>query len=385
MLTLETEKASVEVHAEESGTLNIMVAEGETVAVGAVVGQIDAQAIAAPSKTKQHQAPPPAAKQVEPVEMAQAHPTGPQTSTATVSTSSPQVVEHKEDLRKLSPSQRHKALRGELSHKAVSSESVPVTADVAAQRTKAPIVSSAPALGVRATQNLREKVKMTPIRKTIARRLKEVQNTAAILTTFNEVDMTNVMSLRKSYQEEFVKRHGIKLGFMSFFIKACVQALRELPAVNAQIEGDHLVYQNFYNVGVAVSTDKGLMVPVIRDADALSLSELEQSLGHFAQKAREGKITPDDLSGGTFSITNGGVFGSLLSTPILNPPQSAILGMHAIQKRPIVALSGTVEVRPMMYLALSYDHRLIDGKEAVRFLVRVKQMVEDPQRLQLQV
>ncbi len=221
---------------------------------------------------------------------------------------------------------------------------------------------------------------MTRLRKTIASRLKEAQNTAAMLTTFNEVDMTHVMAARKKYQDQFVKKHGVKLGFMSFFVKAAIAALKEIPAVNAEIDGEELVYKNHYDVGVAVSTPTGLVVPVVRDADRLGFSEVEKSIATLGKKGRDGKLAMQDLIGGTFTITNGGTFGSLMSTPILNPPQSAIMGMHKIQERPMV-VNGKVEICPMMYLALTYDHRVIDGREAVTFLVRVKECIENPERI----
>ena len=223
---------------------------------------------------------------------------------------------------------------------------------------------------------------MTRLRRTIASRLKEAQNTAAMLTTFNEVDMTGVMALRERLKEDFEKKHGARLGFMSFFVKACIAGLKELPAVNAEIEGDDLVYKNYYDIGVAVGTPQGLVVPVLRDADKLGFADMEKKIGDFGRRARDGKLTLDELQGGTFTISNGGVYGSLMSTPILNPPQSAILGMHKVQDRPMV-IGGKVEIRPMMYLALSYDHRIIDGREAVTALVRIKECIEDPQRLLL--
>ncbi|MEQ1565071.1 MAG: dihydrolipoyllysine-residue succinyltransferase, partial [Myxococcota bacterium] len=229
-----------------------------------------------------------------------------------------------------------------------------------------------------------ERVPMSPLRRTIARRLVEAQQTAAMLTTFNEVDMTRILALRKQYQDKFVEKHGIKLGFMSFFVKAVIEALKEFPAVNAEIDGDDVVYKHFYDIGVAVSGPKGLVVPVVRGADRLSLAETEVTIAELATRARDNKLRIEDFEGGTFTISNGGVFGSLMSTPILNPPQVGILGMHAIQERP-VGIDGKIELRPMMYLALSYDHRLIDGREAVSFLVRVKQCVEDPQRILLDV
>ncbi len=223
---------------------------------------------------------------------------------------------------------------------------------------------------------------MTRLRKTIASRLKEAQNTAAMLTTFNEVDLTNVMALRSQYKELFEKKHGVRVGFMGFFVKACIHALREIPAVNAEIDGEELVYKNYYNIGVAVGTDRGLVVPVLRDAQELSLADIEKTINDFGKRARDGNLKLDELQGGTFTISNGGVYGSLMSTPILNAPQSGILGMHKIQERPMV-VDGKIEIRPMMYLALSYDHRIVDGKEAVTFLVRVKESLEDPQRLLL--
>ena len=223
---------------------------------------------------------------------------------------------------------------------------------------------------------------MTKLRQTIARRLKEAQNTAAMLTTFNEVDMTEILALRAKYKDLFEKKHGTKLGFMGFFVKACVQALRDVPAVNAEIDGTDLIYKNYYHIGIAVGTDKGLVVPVVRDADHLSISGIEKAISDFGKRARDGQLKIDEMQGGTFTITNGGIYGSLMSTPILNAPQSGILGMHKIQERPMV-VGGKIEIRPMMYLALSYDHRIVDGKEAVTFLVRVKEALEDPARLVL--
>jgi 2-oxoglutarate dehydrogenase E2 component (dihydrolipoamide succinyltransferase) len=229
-----------------------------------------------------------------------------------------------------------------------------------------------------------ERVRMSRLRQTIARRLKDAQNTAAMLTTFNDVDMSAVMKLRNEYKELFEKRHGTKLGFMGFFVKACIQALKEIPAVNAEIDGQDIVYKNYYHVGVAVGTDKGLVVPVLRDADLLNLAETEKRIADFGRRARDGKLSIEEMQGGTFTISNGGVYGSMMSTPILNAPQSGILGMHRIEERPVVR-AGQIVVRPMMYLALSYDHRIVDGKEAVTFLVRVKECLEDPQRFVLEL
>ena len=227
-----------------------------------------------------------------------------------------------------------------------------------------------------------ERVRMSRLRKRIAERLKLAQNTAALLTTFNEVDMTNVMALRAHHKDSFEKKHGVKLGFMSFFVKAAIVALKEIPAVNGEIDGDDVIYKNHYDIGVAVGTEQGLVVPVVRDADALSFADIEKKISELGMKARDGKLTIEDLTGGTFTISNGGVYGSLMSTPILNPPQSGILGMHKIQPRPM-AVGDKIEIRPMMYLALSYDHRIIDGREAVTFLVRIKDCIEDPQRILL--
>jgi 2-oxoglutarate dehydrogenase E2 component (dihydrolipoamide succinyltransferase) len=250
-----------------------------------------------------------------------------------------------------------------------------------------PVAQPAAAVQVRAPSPAddaarEERVKMTRLRATIARRLKDAQNTAAMLTTFNEVDMGHVMALRTQYRDLFEKKHGTKLGFMGFFVRACVQALKEIPAVNAEIDGADIIYKNYYHLGIAVGTERGLVVPVVRDCDTKSLAEIEKSIADFGRRARDGSLKIDDMQGGTFTITNGGVYGSLMSTPILNAPQSGILGMHKIQDRPMV-VGGKVEVRPMMYLALSYDHRIVDGREAVTFLVRVKECLEEPARLVL--
>ncbi len=258
-------------------------------------------------------------------------------------------------------------------------------ADVLAAIEKGAAPAPAPApepAAPRETGPREERVRMSPLRKRIAQRLKEAQNTAAMLTTFNEVDMAALIATRNQYKELFEKKHGARLGFMSFFVRACITGLKEIPSVNAEIDGDDIVYKNHYDIGVAVSAPQGLVVPVVRDADTLSLAEIEKAIADFAARARSGKLTLEELQGGTFTISNGGVFGSLMSTPILNPPQSAILGMHKIQKRP-VAVDDEIVIRPMMYLALSYDHRIIDGREAVTFLVRVKECLEDPARMLL--
>ncbi|HPQ51131.1 MAG TPA: 2-oxoglutarate dehydrogenase complex dihydrolipoyllysine-residue succinyltransferase, partial [Alphaproteobacteria bacterium] len=249
----------------------------------------------------------------------------------------------------------------------------------------APVPKPAVAAIARAAGSREEKVKMTRLRQKIAERLKEAQNTAAILTTFNEVDMSAVIEMRNEYKEKFEKKHGVKLGFMSFFVKAAIGALREIPSVNAEISGDEIIYKNYYDISVAVSTPQGLVVPVVKDCDGKSMAQIEKDIADLGSRAKDGKITVDEMSGGTFTITNGGVFGSLMSTPIINPPQVAILGMHKTMMRPMVMPNGEIKARPMMYVALSYDHRLIDGREAVTFLVRIKEALEDPQRLILDV
>jgi 2-oxoglutarate dehydrogenase E2 component (dihydrolipoamide succinyltransferase) len=248
--------------------------------------------------------------------------------------------------------------------------------------TKAAVAATPAASAPRADHPREERVRMSRIRQTIARRLKDAQNTAAMLTTYNEADMSHIMAMRSQYKELFIKKHGIKLGFMSFFVKACVQALKDVPSVNAEIDGTDIIYKNYYDISIAVGTDKGLVVPVLRDCDALSLGGIEKGISGLGQKARDGDLSMDDMMGGTFTISNGGVYGSLMSSPILNPPQSGILGMHKIEKRPVV-IDDEIAIRPMMYLALSYDHRIVDGKEAVTFLVRVKECLEDPERLLL--
>ena len=365
---LETDKVAVEVPAPAAGTLTeIVAAEGATVEIGAVLGRIaegEARAKSAPAAA----APAPAAAPAAAAE----------TTPAPGAPPPP-----------LSP-----AVRKLVAEKGLAPATIPATgkggrllkADVlkviegvaAPAPAAAPPAPTAPTAGGRAE----ERIPMTRLRRRIAERLKEAQNTAAMLTTFNEVDMTEILAVRAAHRERFEKKHGVRLGFMSFFVKACVVALKEIPAVNAAIDGDDIVYRNYYDMGVAVSTPQGLVVPVVRDADGLSFADIERTITDFGLRARDGKITIADLQGGTFTITNGGVFGSLLSTPILNPPQSGILGMHKTQPRP-VAVDGEVEVRPMMYLALTYDHRVIDGREAVTFLVRVKECIEDPKRILL--
>jgi 2-oxoglutarate dehydrogenase E2 component (dihydrolipoamide succinyltransferase) len=369
LVELETDKVTVEVNAPASGTLSeIKVDAGASVEVGALLGSLAEGA--APAKKVTTTAAP-AAKPAPAVPAAK--PAAPAVAPAA-------------SAKEPGPAARKMMAETGVTPATGSGKDGRVTkADVmAALQTKPaapqPVAPRAPrALGER-----EERVKMTRLRKRIAERLKEAQNTAAMLTTFNEVDMTNVMALRERLKEDFEKKHGARLGFMSFFVKACIAGLKELPAVNAEIEGDELVYKNYYDIGVAVGTPQGLVVPVLRDADVLSFGEIEKGIGDLGRKARDGKLSIADLTGGTFTISNGGVYGSLMSTPILNPPQSAILGMHKIQQRPMV-VGGEIKARPMMYLALSYDHRIIDGREAVLFLVRVKECIEDPERLLLGV
>jgi 2-oxoglutarate dehydrogenase E2 component (dihydrolipoamide succinyltransferase) len=370
---LETDKVTVEVPSPADGALeSITTKEGATVEVGAILGAIAEGAAGKPSSVA---AANPDATAAKPV---------PAPAPAAAATTTPGA---KSDA--LMPSVRRIAEEAGLNPADVAGTGKGgrvLKGDMQAaleSRVAAPRPVAAPS-GPRPQAAREERVAMSRLRRTIAARLKESQNTAAQLTTFNEVDMTAVMNLRKEYKDSFEKKHGVRLGFMGFFVKACIAALKELPNVNAEIEGGDIVYKNYYNMGVAVSTEKGLVVPVVRDADTLSLAEIEAGISDLGKRARDGKLTIDDMQGGTFSITNGGVFGSLMSTPILNAPQSGILGMHKIQPRPI-AVDGKVEIRPMMYLALSYDHRIVDGREAVTFLVRVKENLEDPQRLLLDI
>jgi len=391
IVELETDKVTLEVNAPFDGVISkITVAEGETVEVGAVLGEMgegsgeaakDAPAAEAkeesPKEESKAAAAPAPEKQDAPAAQDGAAKTSPAVrkmltdnnlDAADVKASGKDGRLTKEDV------QNHIDNQGSASKSAPEKEQLPT-----------PKTSDATPSGPAHTGAREERVRMTKLRKVIASRLKEAQNTAAMLTTFNEVDMKPVMDLRKEYQDQFVKKHGIKLGFMSFFVKAAIQALKEFPAVNAEIQGDELVYKNYYDIGVAVSTPQGLVVPVIRGADQLSMAEIEAKIVDLGTRARDGKLTMDEMTGGTFTITNGGTFGSMLSTPILNTPQSGILGMHNIVQRPVVLADGSIAARPIMYLAHSYDHRIIDGREAVSFLVRVKNVIEDPQRLLIDV
>ena len=359
LVEIETDKVAVEVSAPADGVLTIAADEGATVTPGQKIGSIAASGAA--SSAAPASAPAPAA--------------------APASTGSAQASGAKNET--LSPAVQRVVAENNLDPKSIAATGpkgniTKADAIAAIGRSSAPAPAAAPS-APREVGPREERVKMTRLRQTIARRLKESQNTAAQLTTFNEVDMTNVMALRAQYKDVFEKRHGVKLGFMSFFTKAVVAALHEIPAVNAEIDGTDIIYKNHYDIGIAVGTDKGLVVPVLRDADTLTLAGIEKGIAALGKAARDGDLTMDQLQGGTFTITNGGTYGSLMSTPILNAPQSGILGMHNIVQRPM-AINGEVKIRPMMYLALSYDHRIVDGKEAVTFLVRVKELLEDPQR-----
>ena len=378
LLELETDKVTVEVPAPADGSIeSISVEEGATVQVGAVLGAI-AEGAKGASTTPAVGKPAAAPKAVAPKPAPQSEAPQPTIAavTAPVMPSVRRIAEESSvDLARVAGSGRDgRVMKGDI---------LEALEARAAERAKRPATSSVHA-GPRARAEQEERVAMSRLRRTIALRLKESQNTAAQLTTFNEVDMSHVMALRAEYKDSFERKHGVRLGFMGFFVKACVAALKELPNVNGEIEGDDIVYKNYYDIGVAVSTDRGLVVPVVRDADKLSLAQIEAKIHDYGLRARDNKLKLDELQGGTFTITNGGVFGSLMSTPILNTPQSGILGMHKIQPRP-VADGDKVVIRPMMYLALSYDHRLVDGREAVTFLVRVKENLEDPQRLLLEI
>ncbi len=380
LVELETDKVTLEVNAPTAGILSAITAdEGAEVEVGALLGMLEKGAAA------------PAAKPAAKSKLAPAVP-------------APGLAVASKTARVASSTELSPAVRKLVEENNLNQASIPATGkdgrlvkgDVLAfieggpptPSSSAPVAARAPARAAttyraRAAGPREEKIRMTRLRKMIAARLKEAQNTAAMLTTFNEVDMTEVIEMRAKYKEIFEKKHGVKVGFMSIFAKACVVALREFPGVNAEISGDEIIYKNYYDIGVAVGSPHGLVVPVLRDVDVLSFADIEAQIGDFGRRALDGKLTMDEMQGGSFTVTNGGIFGSLLSTPILNPPQSGILGMHKIQQRPMVMPDGSIEARPMMYLALSYDHRLVDGREAVSFLVRVKDCIEDPQRIML--
>ena len=370
LLELETDKVTLEVNAPAAGVLSEIIAKaGETVSPNALLGQISAGsgATASPSAV----AAPAAAKTAPP-----AMPPSP--AAAKIAT------DEGLDIAALAGSgKRGQVLKGDVLAASVAAPTQPPVAMPSPAPIVRPATPPAPRAPASATDAVREeRVKMSKLRQTIARRLKESQNSAAMLTTFNEVDMSEVMSLRTRYKDIFEKKHGTKLGFMGLFVKACVLALKDVPAVNGEIDGDEMVFKNYYHIGIAVGTERGLVVPVVRDADQLSVAGIEKTIADFGRRARDGQLRIDEMQGGTFTITNGGIYGSLMSTPILNAPQSGILGMHKIQDRAMV-INGKIEIRPMMYLAVSYDHRIVDGKGAVTFLVRVKEALEDPGRLVL--
>lgn len=374
LVELETDKVTLEVNAPASGTLgDILAKDGETVGPGAVLGSITEGGAAAAPAPKTDGAPAEAPKAEAPKAAAPKA-----AAPAATKDNGPAVArvaaESGVDPSRVAGSGKDgRVTKGDmLAAIATGGAQAPVPA--------APVQARAPSSAEDAPRE--ERVKMTKLRQTIARRLKDAQNTAAMLTTFNDVDMSAVMALRSQYKDVFEKKHGVKLGFMGFFSKAVIQALKDVPAVNAEIDGQDLVFKNYYHIGIAVGTEKGLVVPVVRDADQLSIAGIEKKIADFGKRARDGKLTIDEMQGGTFTITNGGIYGSLMSTPILNAPQSGILGMHRIEERPVVK-NGQIVARPMMYLALSYDHRIVDGKDAVTFLVRVKEALEDPARLVL--
>jgi 2-oxoglutarate dehydrogenase E2 component (dihydrolipoamide succinyltransferase) len=380
LVELETDKVTIEVPAPAAGTLaEIAAKDGDTVAVGALLGEIKDGAGAKPAAK-----PAPAAEAKAPAEAKPAKPAPAPEPPKIVAADAPLApsvrklaTESGVDPAKVEGTGRDgRVTKGDMmaAIERAAAQPTPVAQPAAAVQVRAP---SPPDDAAR-----EERVKMTRLRQTIARRLKDAQNTAAMLTTYNEVDMSAIMHLRNQYKELFEKKHGVKLGFMSFFARACIQALKEVPEVNAEIDGTDLIYKNYYHIGVAVGTERGLVVPVVRDADQLSLAGIEKAIATLGRKARDGQLKIEDMQGGTFTISNGGVYGSLMSMPILNAPQSGILGMHKIQERPVV-VAGKIEIRPMMYLALTYDHRVVDGQGAVTFLVRVKENLEDPARIVL--
>ncbi len=381
LVELETDKVTVEVNAPAAGVLSLISAKaGESVKPGSVLGEIAAGATApapAPAAVKEE------APKMAPVAASVAAIPGPVAGGETGPAARKLMADNNVSANDVAATGKDgRVTKGDvIAH--LEQPAAPAPAPVAAPAPK-PAAPAAPA-APRALKDREERVKMTRLRQTIAKRLKEAQNTAAMLTTFNEIDMTNILALREQYKERFEKRYGVKLGFMGLFVKAAIQGLKEFPAVNAEIDGEDVIYKNFYDIGVAVSTAQGLVVPVVRDADTKSLSGIEKDIGNYAKKARDGQLAPADMMGGTFTITNGGVFGSLMSTPILNTPQVGILGMHKTQQRPMVMPDGSIQARPMMYVALSYDHRIIDGREAVSFLVKVKEAIEDPSRLVLEI
>jgi|TARA_B100001059_G_scaffold211095_1_gene225191 2-oxoglutarate dehydrogenase E2 component (dihydrolipoamide succinyltransferase) len=399
LVELETDKVNVEVPAPSSGILgNIKVKEGETVNVGSLLGTIDNSSLDKEINNKEENeySPPKKEREETTLKIFEEEKIKPKKTKlnkvkkTSLSSDEEPLVLNEETLildqvheeKQVSPAARKLANEVKIDLNRVEGSG---KNGVILKEDIMNLMGSRPAPSERKIKHgPEERVKMTRLRLTIAKRLKEAQENAAMLTTFNEIDMTEVMSMRSQYKEEFQKKYGVKLGFMSFFVKACVIGLKNYPAINAEIQGEEIIYKNYYNISIAVGTDRGLVVPVIRETDEMSFADIEKNIGDLGQKARDGKITIEDLQGGTFTITNGGIYGSMLSTPILNPPQSAVLGMHNIIQRPIV-VDGKVEIRPVMYLALSYDHRIIDGKEAVSFLKIVKESLEQPKRLFLNI
>ena len=402
LVELETDKVNVEVPSPTSGVLgNIVVKEGETVNVGSLLGTVDNSSSGkekntneisnySPPKKKEEKISKPKIFDEEKIEKSKKiKPTKIEEPVLKLEEEEPLILDEVHDEpaaqkieKKISPAARKMAIESNVDFNKIEGSGkngIVLKEDIMA------LMGTKPAPSERKINHgPEERVKMTRLRLTIAKRLKEAQENAAMLTTFNEVDMSEVISMRSAYKEEFQNKYGVKLGFMSFFVKACVIGLKNYPSINAEIQSEEIVYKNYYNISIAVGTDRGLVVPVLRETDEMSFADIEKNIGALGQKARDGKITIEDLQGGTFTITNGGIYGSMLSTPILNPPQSAVLGMHNIIERPIV-VDGKVEVRPIMYLALSYDHRIIDGKEAVSFLKIVKESLEQPKRLFLNI
>jgi 2-oxoglutarate dehydrogenase E2 component (dihydrolipoamide succinyltransferase) len=396
LVELETDKVTVEVPAPATGVLSdIKVAQGTTVGIGSILGSISEGVAAAPRSAVRPEAAP------APQPTATAKPVAARAPVPPAPAARKLMEEHGLVATDVKGSGKHGQVLKEdvlaatsaseqMAEHVTDRKSEQIVARAAPGDDYVPLASAPVAVTQMRTPTVpndaarEERVRMTRLRQTIARRLKDAQNTAAMLTTFNDVDMSAVMKLRADYKELFAKRHGVKLGFMGYFVKACIQALREVPAVNGEIDGQDIIYKNYYHIGVAVGTDKGLVVPVVREADRMSIAEIEQTIADFAKRARDGKLTIEDMQGGTFTITNGGVYGSLLSTPILNAPQSGILGMHRIEEKAVVR-NGQIVARPIMNLALSYDHRIVDGKDAVTFLVRVKECLEEPQRFVLEL
>jgi 2-oxoglutarate dehydrogenase E2 component (dihydrolipoamide succinyltransferase) len=388
LVELETDKVTLEVNAPEAGVLSVIsVKEGETVEVGALLGELGeggGEKVSAPKAEIKGEGSDQSSEEQDSSSAVADAPSAQNDKSSSLSPAVRKMInDNNLDASDITGTGKDGRLTKEDVQKYIDNKDEHKSHAPLKSTPQAEEAKSAPA--PRETKEREERVRMTKLRQTIANRLKEAQTEAAILTTFNEIDMGNFMDLRNQYKDAFEKKHGVKLGFMSIFVKAAVQALKEFPAVNAEIDGTDIIYKNYYDIGVAVSTPQGLVVPNVRDADQKSFAEIEKSIGDLAARARDGKLGMDEMMGGTFTITNGGVFGSMMSTPILNRPQSAILGMHKTQMRPMVMPDGSIEARPMMYVALSYDHRIVDGRESVSFLVRIKEALEDPARLLMEV